>query len=226
MTAAKLSSIQQQIEKALNRYARISPARTKGLLPTKSLQGKLYEASVLAEVCKQLHTQEGFTIRLSEGTRLMFRQKGGAITDEFPFLEIIHHGAVIAELHTDIYFTTLSNAHKAGKGPSSPGDYHELDIALIKPGIKNGYPSFKDVFIAIECKNKVINKGTIREILGFRRELSTLQELNPTGFNKWPMNEVPSFPPSVQMFYCSDRYIKKFEPNCKIFGIQLEWYQM
>lgn len=225
MTQAEERLIKRKIKRTMESHANIGPDRMDGLLPNSGLSGKLYEAAVLAEVCKKLHEEEGFTIRLSEGTSLRFRQKGGKITDRFPFLRLIKHGRVVAELHLDIYFTTISYERRNGPHPE-PGDYHELDIALVIPDIREDYPSFKDILIAIECKNTTLQKHIIREILGYRRELAYLHDNQDTEFANWPAREVPANPPSVQIFYCSDEEVNIYQENCNIFGIKLEWFQM
>ena len=80
--------------------------------------------------------------------------------------------------------------------------------------------------LAIECKNTSIKKSIIRELLGFRRELSLLQSLRSTNFSVWPTNLTPSEPNSVHMLYCSDSRINRYITNCSIFGILLEHHKM
>lgn len=221
LTPADISRIKKQITFILQAYASVAPARTNTLLPIRSLQGKLYEAHVLATICERLVTQEGFRITLVGGRNLMLKQKGGAINRAYPYFKVWKGGTLFGELFTDVYFNTLSYQIKGYPSAQSHGDYHELDIALLKPG-QNGYPQHSEVIIAVECKNTSIKKSIIRELLGFRRELSFYHNSIPTNFSKWPAVCINANPNSIQMLYCSDRRISRYASNCLEFGIILQ----
>ena len=108
----------------------------------------------------------------------------------------------------------------------SVGDYHELDIALILPNL-NDKPNYNEIALAVECKNTSLKKSIVRELLGFRRELSfVLRYQNSTIFSKWPTNSVHANPSSVHMLYCSDSRVSRYVDNCLTFGILLEHYRM
>lgn len=226
MTAASLSRIKSKITTVLQQSANVSPSRVRTLLPVKSLQGKLYEAHVLASICSNLAAKEGCSLSLVGGNKLVLKQKGSPIDRSYPYFEIKRGKVLIGELFTDIYFNTLSHFIKGSPNPPTHGDFHELDIALLKPGLK-GYPSHAEVLLAVECKNTAIKKSIIRELLGFRRELSFLAQGHiPTGFRSWPANRIKANPASVHMLYCSDRRINRYQTNCDQFGIILEHHKM
>jgi hypothetical protein len=196
------------------------------LMPVKSLQGKLYEAHVLATIIEKLVTLEGLQVTLIGGSKLILKQKGGAINRAYPYFEVLKEGILFGELFTDVYFSTLSYQMKVSTARHKYGDYHELDIALLKPD-QNGYPQHSEVMIAIECKNTPIKKSIIREVLGFRRELSYLSLMAvPTDFSIWPVSHVHSDPNSVQMLYCSDHRVKRYVTNCIKFGIFLKYHKV
>lgn len=225
MTAAEIARIRGNITRTLQRNASVSPSRTNNLLPTKSLQGKLYEAHILSKICEQLVTQEGCRISLVGGSILTLRQKGGLINRAYPYFEVWKGGNFFGELFTDLYFSTLSYQLRGAPPIKSYGDYHELDIALLKPN-QSGYPSHTEVMLAVECKNTSIKKSIIRELLGFRRELSFLQNVRPSNFSVWPTSTTPSDPNSVHMLYCSDNRIKRYLNNLSQFGIILQHERM
>lgn len=225
MTAADIVRIKEQITTTLQAHTGVSPARTLSLLPTKSLQGKLYEADVLATICERLVTQEGLRVSLVGGRILTLRQKGGQINRAYPYFQVWNGTTLFGELFTDIYFATLSYQMRGAPARKTNGDYHELDIALLKPN-QTGYPQQTEVMLAVECKNTSIKKSIIRELLGFRRELSFLQGARPTNFSAWPTNITPSNPNSVHMLYCSDNRISRYINNCLQFGIILQHHRM
>lgn len=225
LTTADINRIKSQITRVLQRHTGISPIRTSTLLPLRGLQGKLYEASVLAEVCEKLVTQEGFTITLSGGTNLMLKQKGGPINRSYPYFKVWRGQNLEYELFTDVYFKTISSNLKRIPTNRSVGDYHELDIALVLPNL-NDKPNYDEIALAIECKNTSLKKSIVRELLGFRRELSFLQHQNRTIFTNWPTNSIPANPNSVHMLYCSDNRVSRYIDNCLTFGILLEHYRM
>lgn len=226
MDAAEFNAIKNKIAKVLKDHAGVAPAVTYGLLPLKELQGKLYEAFVLAEICKQLVLTEKLSLILKVGKKLILKQKGGAIDKSYPYFELRKGLNVFGLMFTDIEFLSMSYFSKTGAPFPRYGDYHELDIAIVVPFAKNR-PSFEHIILAVECKFKLIEKNTIREILGYRRELSLLTALPlPTKFDYWPVKKVMANPPSAQLFYCKDPAILRYEENCRFYGIELLHYEM
>lgn len=226
MTTNDINRIKKQITTILNVYTGISPTNAGGLLPMKSLQGKLYEAYVLATICEGLVTQEQLRITFVGGNVLTLRQKGGPIDKmTYPYFQVWKQTTLFGELFTDIYFTTLSYKIRKASTPQY-GDYHELDIALLQPN-QTGYPQQTEIILAVECKNTSIKKSIIREVLGFRRELSMYPaNFVNTLFSVFPTNQICSDPNSIHMFYCSDNRIIRYKNNCLQFGILLEFLKM
>ncbi|WP_289658332.1 hypothetical protein [Flavobacterium panacagri] len=222
MTTAEIDEIKDNIADVLNRHANITPARTLSLLNITDLTGKLYEASVLAEVIERLAVDENLTVTLAgTGTFLHLKQKGGPINRNYPYFEISQGGRPVAELFTDIYFSTISRSRRANTLIKQRGDYHELDIALIATGVQIR-PEPEEILIAIECKNTTLEKSTIRELLGFRRELSFVGYAEPTTFTNWPAPAINADPPSIHMLYTTHGSIlQHYRESCEAFGIKL-----
>jgi hypothetical protein len=226
LTQVDITRIKSKITGVLQVNAGVAPARTATLLPIKSLQGKLYEADVLATICERLVTVEGFRLNLIGGGKLMLKQKGGPINRLYPYFEVWQGSTLFAELFTDVYFDTLSYHIRGSTNPRSYGDYHELDIALIHPNL-SGNPKHDQIMLAVECKNTSIEKSIIRELLGFRRELSFYDRTsNPTYFSKFPASTVNASPNSIHMLYCSDKNVTRYSSNCIMFGILLQHHVM
>ena len=227
MTTAQIDQIKDDISAVLRKHAKVSLSRSKGLLNISDLTGKLYEASVLAEVIEKLVTVENLTVRLAgSGKYLKLKQKGGPISRDYPYFRISQGGQPFAELFMDIYFTTLSSSRRSGAPGSRRGDFHELDLALLVPDVKSR-PEPEEILIAIECKNTTLQKSTIRELLGFRRELSMLSGAEDTGFTNWPADTIPADPPSIHMLYTTHGSIlSHYRENCEVFGIKLVHHSM
>jgi hypothetical protein len=226
LTKPEVTTIKARIKSILNTHASVAPSRTLKLLPISSLQGKLYEADVLSQICKNLAQKEKLNIVLIGGRELRLRQKGGAIDRKrYPYFKVNNGSKIIGDLFTDVYFNTLSYHSKGSSLPQTRGDYHELDIALVDSKAID-YPKFDEILLAVECKNTTIKKSIIRELLGFRRELSFLHHPSATKFSTWPINQVNANPSSVHMLYCSDIKVNDFKSNCLEFGIILEHYKM
>ena len=220
---ADITRIKNKLTRSFQRTSGISPTRTISLLPIRSLQGKLYEASVLAEVCENLVSREGYRITLVGGPHLILKQKGGPINRLYPYFQLYKDSTLKYELFTDVYFNTLSYHFKGRPTLQTNGDYHELDIALIKPNLIDK-PNFDEIALAIECKNTSIEKKIIRELLGYRRELSYVDKTpNRTSFINWPLREVYANPSSVHMLYTTDRRVLRYIDNCSRFGIVLNY---
>jgi hypothetical protein len=220
MTQAQIRNIKSRITSVLQTHAHVAPAQSATLLPIRGLQGKLYEAHVLATICQGLVSVEGLRASLVNNGSLRLKQKGGPINRQYPYFKFFRNKALFGELFTDIEFTSLSH-HLNGAAHISNGDYHELDIALLQPNCA-GRPSYNQVLLAAECKNTSIKKSIIREVLGFRRELSFYsQHPNSTQFAFWPTSTTNSNPNSVHMLYCSHQRVNRYLQNCLRFGILL-----
>jgi hypothetical protein len=227
MPQSQVRMIKGLISSSLTANASISPVRVNKFFSFKkaAIQGKLYEAFVLADVIEKLTKIEGCAVRLMKSSKLRMKQKGGWINRAYPHFEVSKNGIIIGEIWNDIYFSTLSHSKNGTSPISNRGNYHELDIAFLKCNVGK-YPRYSDVLIAIECKNISLQKSTVREILGFRRELSYLNGPTPTDFDKWPETTVKADPNSVHLFYCTDPFTTHYHINCIEFGTTVNYLPM
>lgn len=225
MTTAEINNIKKNIVQVLKKHSHVSPSRGRKLLRFSDMVGKLYEAKVLAEIIENLVTKEGLQVSLQGSGNLVFKAKGGPVNRSFPYFKVWRDGQLFAELFNDVYFNTISSVSRGNRG-NLKGDYHELDIALLQPGVSNK-PKPDEIYLAVECKNTGLSKKMIRELLGFRRELSYFQYFEKTKFNNWPEDYVNAKPASVHMLYISrNKHLNDYRKNCGIFGILLEYYPM
>lgn len=218
--------IRSEISTIFRTHAGISPARTTLLLPFLDLQGKLYEAKVLACILRDLVTLEGCVVQLQckAGSTYRLKQKGSPILHHYPYFQVFRGAKLFGEVFTDTEFSSLSCLNTHGSVQSN-ADYHELDIVMFTPG-QNGRPFFDTIMLAIECKATKFEKSTFRELLGYRRELGYYSASpNQTYFDAWPTFTVQSDNQaecaSVHMCYSTDSRISKFTNNAEAFGILL-----
>jgi hypothetical protein len=172
-----------------------------------------------------LSTDENFQVTLPGSSEVRLKASGGAINRGFPHFELTHriNNAVRLEVWTDVEFRTLSATQRGA--PASRGDYHELDIVVTPAGLPTGHrPTPGEVIIGVECKHTTYQKRLFREILGVRRELSYLQQTQPTPFRRWPRPSVPADPASCLMAYSTDPQITSFREPAAFFGVDLSFH--
>lgn len=211
-------AVKKRVEAAIRRYAKAASVAEYALVPSSLTSGKLYEAHVLSLVLERLHDDEGLSVLLVNSRLIPLKSAPGPINRKYPHFELRRNGTLIAELWTDIEFLTLSYAQAGGALPPTPGDYHELDLVVVTPGLA-GRPRHRDLLLGIECKNTGYTKGLLKSILGIRRELSLLQDERPTHFRSWPRSRVPADPPSCLCVYSTDPGVGGYTAPGRVFGI-------
>jgi len=211
-------AVKVRIQAAIRRFATAASAKAYGLVPQALTSGKLYEAHVLSLVLERLATEEGYQITLVNSRYLPLKSSPGPVNRGYPHFELRRGPTLVAELWTDVEFTALSHARRGAPPALLRGDFHELDIVVTEPGV-SGRPRHAQVWLGVECKNTGYTKGLLKEILGIRRELSYLHELQPTRFRQWPRTQVPADPPSCLMVYSTDPAVAEYASPGEIFGI-------
>ena len=214
----KAKDIKKRIEAAIKKYAKARSSKAYSLVPSSLTSGKLYEAHVLSLVLEHLYNDENFRIVLINTNLIPLKSSPGPINPRYPHFDLFNGRQKIAELWTDIEFLTLSCSYRNSLTPPTSGDYHELDILIVDPGV-SGRPSHKNVWLGVECKNTGYNKNLLKEILGIRRELSLLQNHQSTKFSKWPRTTVPADPPSCLLVYSTDSSVSSYASPGGVFGI-------
>ena len=211
-------AIKSRIQQAIRRFATASSPQAYKLVPQSLTSGKLYEAHVLSIIIEQLSTQEQLDISLINSSFLPLKSSHGPINRSYPHFQLRRGTELIAEIWTDIEFTSLSHAQRGAPSPTQRGDFHELDIVITEPGA-NDRPRHSQLWLGVECKNTGYTKGLLKEILGIRRELSLLQAPQVTHFSRWPRTHVPADPPSCLMVYSTDATVSEYSTPGTVFGI-------
>ena len=118
------------------------------------------------------------------------------------------------------YFAILKkDIHALAIGASfTEAKVGELDIIVAEPGL-SGRPRHSQIWLGVECKNTGHTKNLLKEILGIRRELSLLQNDEPTRFPTWPRAMVPARPASCLMVYTTDQAVSGYSGPGEAFGI-------
>lgn len=211
--------VKSRITQLFRRHFGTSKARLSSLLPKSITAGKLYEAYILGIVARDLTTKEGLRLRLVNGRKIALKSSPGPINTGYPHISVFRHSTLVANLWTDVEFTSLSYSLTGKTGPPDQGQYHELDIVMTPP-FSSGRPESEEIWIGVECKNTGYSKSLLREILGVRRELSYFEAPVPSNFQRWPSSHVPARPPSCLLVYSTDSQVTVYSSPGEIFGIE------
>lgn len=174
---------------------------------------------------EQLATQENLQITLINSRYIPLKSSPGPINRSYPYFQLRRNSSLLAELWTDVEFTSLSYDQFQASRPLQRGDYHELDIVVTEPAV-TGRPSHSKIWLGVECKNTGYTKNLLKEILGIRRELSLLQAPRPTRFMQWPRTTVPADPPSCLMVFATDASVNQYSSPGDVFGIDFKYEQI
>jgi hypothetical protein len=140
-------------------------------------------------------------------------------------------GQPVGEIMLDVEFETISFELRSQLAippiDATQGDYHELDIAIFRPGIAtNTRPNYNEVFLGAECKHTRMNKLFIRHVLGLRRELSFLKgisEFRNDVLHDWPRRWYSNKPASALLLYCNDSKVQNYSSITPAFDISLRY---
>ncbi|WP_416768876.1 hypothetical protein ACM66T_05810 [Sulfurimonas sp. ST-25] len=215
----------------------ITKTRSNSLTTATSIKNsKFYEAWVLAHVLEELHNNEGFTFRLSKGSKIYLKSGGGPINYHYPYFMVFDSAKNhIGNIFTDIEFFALSATHShLGRSaidrtnilPIDKSDVHELDILFCKINA-NSYPWPDEIYLGIECKaveDVVSKKYYLKSILGVRRELSFLSRPLMNQYGNWPQTSLKANPAVCLMFYSKDpKVASEWASAQKTFDINFQY---
>ncbi len=192
------------LTRSLARHSGFSPGRLSAATPRLAL-GKAYELYCLGMLVAQLESDESFTYNFAGSSVIRFRLGHGPINEERAHINVLRSGVHVGTLWTDIQFVSRSACDKVciSADQPLPGDRHELDIVLVKPGVY-GSPCHRDIFMGVECKERQVFDNTLlREVLGVRSEMAINSRPTPAvpfGLEEW--GTVSADPPSW-MCVCS-----------------------
>ena len=177
------------------------PSQYAALLSSSAGAGKLYEAFILAKVAEKLVTQEGMSLTLVNSNNIALKSAPGRINRSYPRIDATRQGQTVAELWTDVEFLSLSYWADRTSRPPARGDYHELDILMVQPGLSDR-PRHDQIQLGVECKSSGYGKKLLKEILGIRRELSLLA--HPPKLRRSPRGPVQPCPQTRHhAYWCS-----------------------
>jgi len=181
--------------------------------------GKLYELYVLSHVVERLH-KWGFSLKFI-GNTLKFKASPGKIKLSDPHFEITPphpNSQKSLWLFVDIEFETLGTPRVKAKDKSR---HHEIDIVVVD--VDHGNPSFKNIFLGVECKAVAkFRKGILKEVLGIRRELSLLSDPARSllsALTTTHLKAVPADPPSEYWLAHIDAAGDGYDDSPEAFGI-------
>ena len=197
-------------------------------------EGKIYEIYCVTELLDWLESRYDVTIQYCGKGEMKFKAGGGPINrKEYPYFKIINNRTkYAAELHTDIEVMTLGSSIYTGR-KRDLSFMHEVDIVLIKDGVKCGVmPTHDQLLLGIECKASAkLRKGVVREVLGIRRELSFLRPSSGAKIDsifdlkhtaKFGNLDVPARPKSLYWLYTTDSNSRRYVISPRQFGIEIK----
>lgn len=213
-----IEHIKERLSEAFKETLGITKNRANQLLPSNLTTGKAYEAYILSIVCEKLRDEEGCELFLKGGSSLVLKTSAGKINRNYPWIEVRRSGKVLGELFTDIEFLAMSYSMRKFNRNPTMGEYHELDIVLVKYGATDR-PSHKQLLLGVECKHTQYQKSLLKEVLGVRREMGLLSKIEKTAFNFWPSNSVNFDPSSYLMVFSSSDKVSGYQAPGEIYGI-------
>lgn len=210
----------KQIKGIFSTYKNLQPSDAQLLNALK--KGKLYERYVLSWLVQDL-VQRGFVL-IFKGNSLQFKASPGKIKNSDPHFEISCPNSNSSPLYlfVDIEFETLGSTQVAVTDKSLR---HEIDIVVVD--VDNGYPSFGNIALGVECK-AVANfaKSILKEVLGVRRELSFFQLQTPSSLSQLggvPAVLVPAQPPSEYWLAYLDPAGNAYGDSPRAFGVEFKF---
>lgn len=231
MTAAQRTAAIANITAIFQQHA---PPPGAVVLVNPKTQGTLYELWTLSRIVRCLRLLEALQIALVGGNNIHFRVKGGTVNRHRSMFEVRKQGTLIGELMTNVQFLTMSYRERKRRNlpPAKPpySNYHELDIAMLSPGIPHARrPRHDQVIFGAECKDRSMSKEFVRNMLGLRRELSMYRGTpafpNPK-LAVFPRRRYSNLPASAVMLYFNHWKVRKYRPIGDIFDVDLRYLRM
>lgn len=171
-------------------------------------EAKLFELVVLTEILEEF-SQIGGGVFLQQplsGTPNTFAgAPASADKNQFAWFDLRGPlGEPHAEAWISVQFQGLSTQlalnHGGTSAAASKASRHELDIALFTPedpAIPRPYPPHDAVMAAVSVKHVAkLQKESVREALGFRREMGFLRQGSDWSYCPWLQESVPCDPAS------------------------------
>ncbi len=229
-TKAASSKFNQEIASLLQ-LASSTPALT---FPQRKSAAKLYELAILAELFFEYRRIAGNKIKLvqpTNGTPSTFAGSPASANKKlYAWFELSNSaGKVEAEAWVSVQFVGLSaNLARKNMAPAAvintKASMHELDLSLIAPEKKNAgsprlYPPHTALLAGVSVKHTTtLEKASVREALGFRREMGYFGAANSSRC-AWLKSKVPCDPPSPLFLASSAAGFQKYDGHIDQLGI-------
>lgn len=197
---------------------------------------KLYELAILAELLFEFQSVVKGQVILVQPTHGKHDTFAGAPASankqNFSWFKLLDAaGTEHAEVWVSVQFVGLSATLATQKLPSSSivnfkASSHELDISLLLPEPVSSphtarlYPTYTDIMAAISVKHVAyMPKESVREALGFRREMGYLRLHSSESTCSWLQLDVPCDPPSPLFLVASAENFEDYDGHIDELGI-------
>lgn len=227
-THAASSSLNEEIELLLQ-LASSAPILK---FPQRKSAAKLYELAVLAELLLEFQTTGGTVtlVQPKKGKASTFAgSPASANKDLYAWFDLRDRsGAPIAEAWVSVQFVGLSaelaSHHLSRACVNEKASSHELDLSLLKPERRGDpprlYPRHTDILAGVSVKHvSSLAKESIREALGFRREMGFYSQRRIGSLSPWLQNDVPCTPPSPLFLASSAEDFQGYDGHIDQLGI-------
>jgi hypothetical protein len=200
--------------------------------PERKSAAKLYELAVLAELLLEFQVTGG-TVALVQprtGKPCTFAgSPASANKDLYAWFDLRDpSGAPIAEAWVSVQFVglsaTLAKKHLPHAWVNEKASSHELDLSLLAPeapgAARRRYPNHLDLLAGVSVKHvSSLAKESIREALGFRREMGLLRGPGMGSLSPWLQGDVPCEPPSPLFLASSAEDFQGYDGHIDQLGI-------
>lgn len=200
--------------------------------PQRKSAAKLYELAVLAELLLEFRTTGGTVtlVQPKKGKASTFAgSPASANKDLYAWFDLRDpSGAPIAEAWVSVQFVGLSASlagdHMPHAWVNEKASSHELDLSLLTPERRLApprlYPRHTDILAGVSVKHvSSLAKESIREALGFRREMGFYRGPAMGSWSPWLQHAVPCSPPSPLFLAASAEDFQGYDGHIDQLGI-------
>lgn len=200
--------------------------------PQRKSAAKLYELAVLAELLLEFQATGGTVtlVQPKKGKASTFAgSPASANKDLYAWFDLrAPSGAPIAEAWVSVQFVGLSASlarqHLPHVWVNEKASSHELDLSLLEPEGPGApprlYPRHTDILAGVSVKHvSSLAKESIREALGFRREMGFYQGPGVSSLSPWLQHYVPCNPPSPLFLASSAEDFQGYDGQIDQLGI-------
>ncbi len=194
---------------------------------------KLFELSVLVDILRDYKSRTHGSVRLvnpsgaKAGTAIFAGAPASADKTKYSYFELLDmHGACVGEAWISVQFETLSYELAQIKAlpaslSQSPSSKHELDVLIRYPNPRQvSATSFRELIAGFSCKYVTdLTKASVREALGFRREMGFFSHNSTGSAAPWLVQVVPSQPATPLFLVSSSVNVLKYQDHVDGLGL-------